>query len=388
MADACRKKISDWWDLKRTGANAGLLHDRFLRVSVGDEEKKHPKARKDLFDAMCQSLVQSMEIYRATYERQVLSFKNLKSKGLFTNLKSKGGFTAGRLVIGLGGENVLETGLTLNHIYGTPMIPGTALKGLAAHYCDQAWGTAGTEGKPFKRGGEYHRAIFGTKEESGHIIFHDAWITPESLEGSLQPDVITPHHGDYYSGKTPPTDFDDPNPVSFLSVVGTFNIAVSCDVQGPDGDEWADRVFGLLSDALKEWGIGGKTNAGYGRLVKADLDKDLDKEGISELPTKKKDTRSNEKKPPIPPLSVTRIPRYKIGDVLEVTRIADPKENKGRLYFMADDGIGGPVTSGIAPSVEIGQKTHLKVKQAMKEGYYVFAALAPDGKGQHQKKVG
>lgn len=259
MADACREAISRWWDSGKTGENAGLLLDRFLRVAVKDK-KNHPEARRDLFEAMCRSLAESKDVYMAAYERRESAFKDIESRGYFSTL--------GRLVIGLGGENVLETGLTLNHTYGTPMIPGTALKGLAAHYCDQALGAVDER---FKLGGEYHQAIFGTTEDSGHIIFHDAWITPDSLEGSLQPDVMTPHHGDYYSdetGRTAPTDFDDPNPVTFLSVVGNFSVAVSCDVQGPEGNEWADRVFGLLSDALREWGIGGKTNAGYGHLIK------------------------------------------------------------------------------------------------------------------------
>ena len=45
-----------------------------------------------------------------------------------------------RLIVGLGSENVLETGIRLHHTYGMPIIPGSALKGLAAHYCDQVWG--------------------------------------------------------------------------------------------------------------------------------------------------------------------------------------------------------------------------------------------------------
>ena len=48
--------------------------------------------------------------------------------------------TAGRLIVGLGSENVLETGIRLHHTYGLPIIPGSAFKGLAAHYCHEAWG--------------------------------------------------------------------------------------------------------------------------------------------------------------------------------------------------------------------------------------------------------
>lgn len=132
MAVACRSVISDWWTLDRDGGNAGLLRDRFLRIAVKDK-KNHPQARDDLFKAMCQSLVNSQEIYVIAYQKQESAIKNLNSKGFFN--------TGGRMIIGLGGENVLETGLTLNHTYGTPMIPGTALKGLAAHYCHKAWGS-------------------------------------------------------------------------------------------------------------------------------------------------------------------------------------------------------------------------------------------------------
>jgi CRISPR-associated protein Cmr6 len=261
---ACRKAISTLWsnrpaDAELPGAsNAALVRDRYLRVPLKDEEKKHPDNRKGLFRTMCRAQGRAHPVYQEAFTRYSSSLDGAQ-KGEFK--------TKSRLMLGFGNENVLEMGITLHHTYGTPFIPGTALKGLASHYCDQVWGTKGVE---FKRGGEYHTAIFGTSDDSGHIIFHDAWITPESLKNGqgLLPDVITPHHGGYYSGgDEPPTDFDDPNPLTFLSVAGTFYIAVSCDVPGEDGERWADLVFRLLTDALCEWGVGGKTAASYGRLV-------------------------------------------------------------------------------------------------------------------------
>jgi CRISPR-associated protein Cmr6 len=369
MAEACREVISRWWTLDKTGENACLLLDRFLRISVKDK-KNHAEARKDLFDAMSQSLARSKEIYASAYERQASTFNDLESKGLFN--------TAGRLIIGLGGENVLETGLTLNHTYGTPLIPGSALKGLAAHYCDQAWGAVD---EMFKLSGENHQAIFGTTEDSGHIIFHDAWITPKSLEGSLQHDVMTPHHGDYYSddtGKTPPTDFDDPIPVPFLSVVGTFHVAVSCDVSGEEGQKWAKLALDLLSEALSEWGIGGKTNAGYGRLKSADLDSPINQK---QKPANIDDSKtsasgSDVQRPPKQPQPAAKKLKYKKGDTVEVTKVPDPKEKRGAAYFMADDGIGGLVVLGTPPSIENGQKVRLEINGVMeKEGLYNFAVV-------------
>jgi len=278
MAETCRKAILQWWkDERRRGENAGLLRDRFLRVPMkaNDEENdQHSKARWDLFMEMQKCLKNSVEIYRLAFERHK-DIQGPKEEGEFETL--------GRLVIGLGGENVLETGITLHHTYGTPIIPGTALKGLASHYCDRVWGNEANK-KEFKRDGVFYKAIFGSTAESqdkdsGHIIFHDAWITPESLVGSLQPDVITPHHREYYSdknGMTPPTDFDSPKPLTFLSMVGIFHVMVSCDVVGElnraknkvEGQLWAELSFNLLTEAIQYWGIGGKTNAGYGRLRK------------------------------------------------------------------------------------------------------------------------
>ncbi len=46
-----------------------------------------------------------------------------------------------RLVVGLGHNTVLETGLTLHHTWGLPMLPGSALKGLA-----RAWAMLGRRG--------------------------------------------------------------------------------------------------------------------------------------------------------------------------------------------------------------------------------------------------
>jgi CRISPR-associated protein Cmr6 len=184
----------------------------------------------------------------------------------------------------LGGENVLETGLTLHHTYGVPFIPGSAIKGLAAHYAAQVWGLGDSKWvHDSEKGqqGEYHRIVFGDQSEAGFITFWDAWITPDSLkeDGSsgLVLDVMTPHHQDYNMGKTysdgprqgqliPPTGFDNPVPVSFLSVAGTFLVGVSCDDTGEEGRKCARLALDLIGEALENWGIGGKTSSGYGRM--------------------------------------------------------------------------------------------------------------------------
>ncbi|MBD3186556.1 type III-B CRISPR module RAMP protein Cmr6, partial [Candidatus Bathyarchaeota archaeon] len=109
---------------------------------------------------------------------------------------------------------------------------------------------------------------------AGLLIFNDAWITPDTLENSILQDVMTPHHQDYNGGSETnefkaPTDDDQPIPVPYYSVQGTFSVTLGIDTKpdDPKGKEWLELGFLLLTEALELWGIGGKTSSGYGRLL-------------------------------------------------------------------------------------------------------------------------
>jgi len=128
--------------------------------------------------------------------------------------------------------------------------------------------------------GEVHRALFGAPatttdaayypdagETRGAVVFHDALYVPQSARDDkpFAVDVLTVHQKDYYNQqgrRGGPTDYDDPNPVSFLTVKpgAQFLFALS----GPT--EWTEFALRELVEALIEWGIGGKTSAGYGRF--------------------------------------------------------------------------------------------------------------------------
>ena len=169
----------------------------------------------------------------------------------------------GRMAIGLGDETVLETSVKLHRTYGVPYIPGSALKGLAANYARNRIGGAWAKDK------KAYEIVFGTMEDAGYITFHDALYVPGSADGRpLRPDVITVHHPDYYSaGKetlSPPADWDDPNPVPFMSATGDYLIALSTI---PGCESWLNRVWQILKLALEHEGIGAKTSSGYGRMT-------------------------------------------------------------------------------------------------------------------------
>jgi len=239
------------------GQHPGLLLQRYLCENATGEGG-NPEEKLAILQAAINAATNSevRELYKIAFGRWQTSLPELTAT---TELQ-----TAGRLIVGLGTENVLETGITLHHTYGLPVLPGSGLKGLAAHYCDQVWGEAEPR---FRKEGDYHRLLFGTTDESGCIIFHDGWFVPDSEKEPLKLDVMTPHHTAWNNVENPepPTDFDSPTPVPFLSVSGKFLIAVSwC---GPASDQavsWRDFAMNCLREALFHWGIGGKTTSGYG----------------------------------------------------------------------------------------------------------------------------
>jgi CRISPR-associated protein Cmr6 len=240
-------------------SHPGLLLQRYLYNWAAGEQGE-PAEKRAVIEAALRSIRRKEihSLYKTAFERWQKSWPELTAANELQ--------TAGRLIVGLGTENVLETGITLHHTYGLPVLPGSALKGLAAHYCHTVWGE--TEAK-FKKESQYHTLLFGTTDDGGCIIFHDAWFVPDSDPQPLKLDVMTPHHPKWLDGSVPPTDFDSPKPVPFVSVSGRFHIAVSW--HGPAHERarnWTEFALSLLRDALFHWGIGGKTSSGYGRFNK------------------------------------------------------------------------------------------------------------------------
>lgn len=265
-----RREINLLQNRRGEAGHPGLLLQRYLA------EQAEPVERRALLDAVLAASRNDAlcEMYSDAFQRWSSALSTC------TACQARQLATTGRLAVGLGSENVLETGLRLHHTYGVPTIPGSALKGLASHYCHAVWGQRHSENPAeenllFRRGGTYHSLIFGTTEDGGVITFHDAWVTPASLrDGSLRLDVMTPHHPKWQTNDAPPTDVDSPVPVSFLSAAGTFDVRLSW--SGPaatpseQASAWTTMAMTLLQESLAEWGVGGKTSSGYGRLVPPD----------------------------------------------------------------------------------------------------------------------
>jgi CRISPR-associated protein Cmr6 len=170
-----------------------------------------------------------------------------------------------RLAVGLGNSSVYETSMTLHHIWGIPYLPGSSLKGLT-----RSWAISeefhGDENAALmdpnfcKVFGSPKNSYLG--EHKGEVIFFDA--LPVS-EPKIEVDIMNPHYSDYYSdnqGTTPPADYFDPVPVTFLTVKeGEFKVYLGADV---NSEKYLDLAYNWLKQALKEHGIGAKTAVGYG----------------------------------------------------------------------------------------------------------------------------
>jgi CRISPR-associated protein Cmr6 len=232
-------------------AHAELWLDKYIT----DQEQSNSRQR--CIDEV--SAIPMPSVYHSFYQRWEEILDDLGAKKRVARVK-------GRMIIGLGDESVLETAITLHRTYGVPYIPGSALKGLAATYARQR-----LEGA-WHKNSEAYKTVFGETDNTGYITFFDALYIPETGQQhnekaqALYPDVITVHHQNYYQNPSnPPADWDDPNPVPFLTATGDYLIALA----GPELQEqeaWIEATFAILKHALAELGIGAKTSSGYGRM--------------------------------------------------------------------------------------------------------------------------
>lgn len=261
-------------------SHAGLGYTRCAPLAVLQED---PAARKRWLELLTRCSEPAR--YSQAYRRWKESFQGPDSLCIIVRAES-------RILVGHGTSSAIGVGLTLHHTWGVPVLPGSALKGLTAHYVQTVYGpdpdieeperepfrgTTWEFSRPSRVPGRFFRRLFGApdvdefseKGSQGEVIFHDAlWIPPEKGSGPmLARDVLTVHQRGYYEsgGGEWPVDFDDPNPVSFLTVAPGNRFLVILEARGERA--LLERASRYVGEALESWGLGGKTAAGYGRLV-------------------------------------------------------------------------------------------------------------------------
>ncbi len=175
--------------------------------------------------------------------------------------------TTGPMSLFLAASGSFENaGICLHPLYGFAYMPGTGIKGMARAYAVTVVAASRDD----------VNAVFGpelvgtdAEAECGGVVFYEAWPTKWP---KLEVDIVNNHHRNYYEGKNnaPPEDWEQPNPVNFLTVKpGTeFEFAVAA--RRKESTE-AGRLVALAKtwvDGGLQWlGAGAKTNAGYGRFA-------------------------------------------------------------------------------------------------------------------------
>lgn len=287
----------------------GLAYDMWAPVAQsGDDAGKIPTNQREAWFARLANIQlhqNDRPAYQAAYKRWKEALDLQGSATIRVTLKS-------RLLIGHGNPSAVEVGLTVHHTWGTPILPGSSLKGILHHALTRRYGPEPEswvhhpldEAHPEPERADFQPAywrgsrvehgpgralslLFGAPEADsdqawlsldedhpvgarrGALRFHDAWMIPPGEEDLWRPfskDVLTVHQRGYYNqagrGRVWPNDYESPNPVGFMAVRPgiTFLLAISGE------EELATFALEQLKDALETRGVGGKTSAGYGQL--------------------------------------------------------------------------------------------------------------------------
>jgi CRISPR-associated protein Cmr6 len=292
------------------GADAKGCSSRSLYASRFADPTSKEGPRKEWFNRLIGRKAEVPPVKQTA----TLSWHPPTSKLLHARLQS-------RLMVNMAGGVMENAGLSLDR-YGLPIIPGSAVKGCArraalaalrewcetktkpegvanlftplcadfktpadhlftiAHvfgWVELDWSTEKTKARLWQSDlawtCEHDMAAFHAvftqlgkhKQFAGNIAFLPA---SPSCDPGLVLDVVTPHHTAYYEGRLPTaTDTEEPVPVLFPAVKEQGeNEYFTFPLIPLRGASDADLAFAklALSTGLETFGLGAKTNAGYG----------------------------------------------------------------------------------------------------------------------------
>lgn len=219
--------------------------------------------------------------------------------------------TAARLIVGLGAEHALETAITLDRNSGAPIIPGSALKGVARTYAlvflaelliefnkpdllpddkiEQMLNTLDNwlskaeidwngirpylpkelnqeQQTTLENCISTFRDVFGYVGAIGRTIFFNA-VYMGTTQNPFEVDVMTPHFSSYYTtsaNRPAPSDDQNPIPVPYLVVRENLTFLFAVGAKTPLDMQIAKQARSWLREGLIVYGVGAKTAQGYG----------------------------------------------------------------------------------------------------------------------------
>ena len=138
-----------------------------------------------------------------------------------------------------------QLGFFFDHTTGLPIISGSSIKGLLRSVCEK---------KEFMQD-VYGKTIDIKIFEDNQTIFYDAFIlsTKNKQNKIFGSDYITSHFSNDDNGM-----FKEPNPVKFLKVLPdvTFKFQFKAE----------EEIVSLFKKIILDFGLGAKTNVGYGKF--------------------------------------------------------------------------------------------------------------------------
>ncbi|MCR4432003.1 MAG: type III-B CRISPR module RAMP protein Cmr6 [Tepidanaerobacteraceae bacterium] len=233
--------------------NPALIFGKFIPDTAGEDAKENKHKYLQLVIDEMEKLNEEIKKNGVNIsDRLKQSIEGLKYLGYQT--ENIGLSISWRLIVGLGASHPQETSMTLHHVYGIPYVPGSAIKGVTRHWI--VLSKFGNDEQQALKNEEFKK-IFGTQEKQGEIIFFDAYPINEI---KLKIDIMNPHYPEYYSGLQPPTDWQQPNPIYFLTVEkAKFDFYLAS-----KNPKLLSETLTWLKEALIQYGIGAKTSIGYG----------------------------------------------------------------------------------------------------------------------------
>lgn len=188
---------------------------------------------------------------------------------------------------GKGGRGLQEEGKEMQKLYSARVPAMATDPALPALICALL---SGKEGKSYSENPEAFLRDLTTQKNvrdklalRGALCFWDAY--PDCK--GLAMDILTPHHGKYYQGNTPPNDCGQPVPNTFLVLPpgSDFPFYVNCHVSGlPNSLQtvWKDLLGKAFAHTFDWFGFGAKTAVGYGQMEQDDTILDLLSEQLLE----------------------------------------------------------------------------------------------------------
>ena len=151
-----------------------------------------------------------------------------------------------------GNKDDYQLGFFFDHTTGLPLITGSSIKGVL--------NSLFKDDNKF----DYLKEVYGIEEErepmqkrlfkNGETVFYDAYIIGTNNDGKIfASDYITSHYSDDPMGQ-----FKEPNPVKFLKILPEVTWQFQFKAEKKDIE--------LFEKIILDFGLGAKTNVGYGQF--------------------------------------------------------------------------------------------------------------------------